>query len=80
MADHNDLPLTLYQRVHDSGAVNLARAQTARANSDGFRSAVYQSLDLADIGLPHSVRLPMRVGYVLTEHDTLSANTAFCHL
>ena len=80
MADHMDLPLTLYQRVHDSGAGNLARAQTARTNSNGLRSAFYHSLNLANVGLPHSVRLTMRVGDVLTEHDALSANTAFCHL
>lgn len=67
------------ERTVLSGTGNFARAQTTRANRDGLRSAVYNSLYLTDVGLPHSVCLAMRVGHVLSEYDALSANTAFCH-
>ena len=70
----------LYMVRATLGAGDLTRAQATRANSDGFRSAVYQSLNLADVGLPSSVRLSMRVRHVITEYNALTANAAFCHL
>ena len=73
-------PASIFIARDSLGAGDLTRAQATRANSDGFRSAVYQSLDLADVGLPHSVRLSMRVRHVIPEDNALTANAAFCHL
>ena len=51
-------------------------AQATRTNIDCF--AAFQ-LYLANIGLPGSVGLSVRVGNILTENNTLAADTTFCH-
>ena len=63
-----------------NGSGDLAGAQATGANGDRLDSPVDVSLDLADIGLPHSVGLAVGVGDVVTEGHALSAYTAFCHL
>jgi hypothetical protein len=51
-------------------------AQATSTNVDGF--AAFQS-DFANVGLPSSVGFTMGVRNVLTEHNTLAADTALCH-
>ena len=41
---------------------------------------VYNCLYLANVRLPGSVGLAVRVRYVVTESNALSADTALCHL
>ena len=60
-------------------AGNLAGTQATRANSNGLGSTVNDCLYLADVGLPGTVGFTVGVGHVLTEHDTLTADTTFCH-
>ncbi len=60
-------------------SVDLARAQATRANSNGLGGTVYDSLNLADVGLPASVRLTMGVGDRLSENNALTTDTTLCH-
>lgn len=62
-----------------SSTVDLTGTQATGAHGNRGRSTVYQSLYLADIGLPGSIGLTVGVRNVVTKHDTLSANTTFCH-
>ena len=62
-----------------SSSVDLARAQTTRANSNGLGGTVYDSLNLTDIGLPGSVRLTIGVGNSLSENNALTTDTTLCH-
>ena len=57
----------------------LHRAQAAGADRNSLRVATDGDLNLADIGLPTSLGLAVRVGNVLAEHDALAADTTFCH-
>ena len=59
---------------------NLARAQTSGANVNVCGSAVNNSLNSLYIGLPGSVGSSVRVRYLYTESNTLSANFTFCHI
>ena len=61
-------------------SVDFAGTQTTGANSNGLRRTVNDCLYLANIGLPSSVGLTMRVGNGLSENDTLSADAALCHI
>ena len=66
--------------IQRSSAGNLAGTQATRANGNGLVRAVHDCLYLADIGLPGAIGLTVGVGNVLAVNDTLSADTAFCHL
>ena len=66
-------------RERDAGLRLLHRAQATGANRNSLRVAPDGNLNLADIGLPTSLGLAVRVGNVLAEHDTFAADTAFCH-
>ena len=57
-----------------------ARAEATGANSNGLRSAVNNSLNLANVGLPSSVGMTVGVRYSLTENNALSANFTLCHV
>jgi hypothetical protein len=59
---------------------NLTGAQATGANSYGLGRAVYDSLNLTDIGLPASVCFAMRVRNCLSENNALSTNAALCHI
>ena len=59
---------------------NLASAQATGANSNGLGCTVNNCLYLANIGLPRSVGLTMRVRNGLSENDALSADAALCHI
>ena len=65
---------TLYLHCQRSGLFH--GAQATGTNIDGF-AALHS--DLADIGLPCPVGFAVGMGYVLTEHNTLAADTALCH-
>jgi hypothetical protein len=62
------------------GALYLARTETTGTNVNRLGCSVNNSLDLADIRLPHSVRLAIRVGNVMTEGYALVAYAALCHV
>ena len=67
----------LYARIE--GLCLLHRAQATGANRNSLRVATDGNLNLADVGLPTSLGLAVRVRNVLAEHDTFAADTAFCH-
>ena len=60
-------------------AVNLARTKATGAYRNGLGCTVNYSLYLADIGLPSSVGLSVRVRNIVTENNTFSTNIALCH-
>ena len=57
----------------------LHRAQATGTNRNSFGVATDGNLNLTNVGLPSSLGLAVRVRNVLTEHNALAANTAFCH-
>ena len=65
-----------YKRLNSG---NLAGTKATRANSNGLRRTVYDSLNLADVGLPSSVCLTIGVGNSVSENNTLTTDTALCH-
>ncbi len=65
--------------INSDCSCNLVGTETTRTNINGFRSTVYHGFDSSDIGLPCSVGFSVGVGHIVTEHNTFSANTAFCH-
>ena len=58
---------------------NLSGTKATRANVNGAISTVYNCLYLADVGLPGSVRLAVRVRNVVTESNALAANATLSH-
>lgn len=58
---------------------NLARAEAPAANMYRLVRAVYNSLYLPDIRLPHAVASPMRVADFDTEGYALATQIALCH-
>ncbi len=65
--------------INSDCSCNLVGTETTRTNINGFRSTVYHGFDSSDIWLPCSVGFSVGVGHIVTEHNTFSANTAFCH-
>jgi hypothetical protein len=61
-------------------SVDLARTQATRADSHSLGGTVNDCLHLANVGLPRSVGLAMRVRNRLSEDDTLSADATLCHI
>jgi len=61
-------------------AVYLSGTKTARAYINCGMCAINNSLNFSDVGLPRSVCFTVRVGYVATECNALSANAALSHL
>ncbi len=66
-----------YIKLNRSG--NFTGTQAARANVNGLRGAVYDSLNSSDIGLPGSVGLAVGMGYCKSELYCFSADAALCH-
>ena len=66
-------------RGHSSSASDLTGTQATGANSDGLVRAVHNCLNLANVGLPGAVGLTVGVRNILSVHNTLSTDTAFCH-
>ena len=65
---------------HQSCAGNLVRTKATRAYGNGLRGTVYDCFYLANVGLPGSVSLAVRMGNGSTVNNALSADTAFCHV
>ena len=59
--------------------LDLSRTKATGANVYGLISAVNHSLNSADVGLPGSVGLTVRMGNVMTEGHALTANTTLSH-
>ena len=57
----------------------LAGTQATGTNADGLVRAADNSLYLADVGLPSSIALAVRMGNRVAEYNTLAADTALCH-
>ena len=53
--------------------------KATRANVNGAVSSVNYSLNLADIGLPGSVGLAVRVRNVMSKGNALAANATLSH-
>ena len=60
-------------------ALDLSGTKATGANTNSSVGAVYYSLNLADVGLPSSVGLAVRVGNVMTKGNALAADTALSH-
>jgi len=71
--------VVLFTQVENLCAAYLTGTKATRANVYSFGSAVYNSLNSTNVGLPSSVCSTVRVRYGLTENNALSANFAFCH-
>ena len=61
------------------GSGHLIGTKAAGAYTNGLVRSVHDSLDLSDVGLPGSAGPAVGVGYVVSEGNSLSAYTAFCH-
>ena len=60
-------------------ALNLTGTQATGANINGLVRSAYDSLHLADVGLPGSVALTVGVRNGVAEYNALTTNTALCH-
>ena len=60
-------------------ALNLSGTKATRANANGSVSAVYNCLNLANVRLPGSVGLAVRVRNVMSKGNALAADTALSH-
>lgn len=58
---------------------HLAGPQATGAGINPFRGTIHNSLDTLDIGFPSAVGTSVRVGYLNTESDALSADITFSH-
>ena len=59
--------------------LNLSRTKATGAYANGLMRSVYNCLYLADVRLPCSVGLAVRVGNVMTKGNALAANAALSH-
>ena len=57
----------------------LCLSQGAKATGANVDRLLAVESDFANIGFPGSVCFPVGVGNVLTEHNSFTANAAFCH-
>ena len=73
------LPTTLCTNNKLKNLCLLHRAQATGANRNGLGIATDGNLNLADVGLPTSLRFTVGVGNVLAEYNALTADTALCH-
>ena len=60
-------------------SLDLTGTKATCAHVHRLVSALDNSLDSADIGLPGPVGLAVGVGHVMTEGHALTAHTTFCH-
>ena len=73
------LPTTLCTNNKLKNLCLLHRAQATGANRNGLGIATDGNLNLADVGLPTSLRFTVGVGNVFAEYNALTADTALCH-
>ena len=59
--------------------LDLSRTKATRANVNRLIATVNYGLNLADVRLPGSVGLTVRVRNVVSESNALTANAAFSH-
>ena len=71
--------LRFHKRSFALCALYLSRTKATRANCNSLVRTVNNRLYLADIGLPGSVGLAVRVGNVVTKGNALAADTALSH-
>ena len=60
-------------------ALNLSRTKATGANIHRAVCAVYNGLNLADVGLPSSVCLTVGVGNIVSKNNTLTAYATLSH-
>ena len=60
-------------------ALDLSRTKATRANVNGLVGSVDNCLDTADVCLPGSVGLTVRMGNVVSEDNALAADFTLCH-
>ena len=60
-------------------ALDLSGTKATRANVNGAISTVNNCLNLADVGLPGSVGLAVRVRNVVTKSNAFTANATLSH-
>jgi len=60
-------------------ALDLSGTKATGANGNGTVGSVNYCLDLADVRLPGSVGLTVRVGNVMSEGNALTANATLSH-
>ena len=63
-----------------SRALYLAGTQATGADIHSLVGTCFNNLNSANVGLVGSVGFTVRVGYVVTEHNALSAHFTLCHL
>ena len=73
------LSIGLLDNLNSDSSGYLAGTQAARAYVNGLGSAVYDSLNTSDIGLPGSVCLTVGMRYCKTELNCFTADAALCH-
>jgi len=67
------------QSFLELSALDLSGTKATGANVNGSVSSVYNCLYPADVGLPTSVGLAVRVRNVMSKGNALAANTALSH-
>lgn len=65
--------------MKNSRSFNLAGAEATRAYVDGLVGSFNNCLYAADVGLPGTVGFAVGVRNIVSENNTFSAQTAFCH-
>ena len=66
-------------KSHKLCALNLTGTQATGTYMNCCMSAVNYSLNLSDVGLPHSVCLTVGMRNIMTENNALAANITLCH-
>ena len=66
-------------RFNKSSSLYLTGTQATRTYVHGLMSSVYNCLYLSYVRLPAAVGLTVGVGYIVSEHNSLSANITLCH-
>ena len=67
-------------RARNLRTLDFAGTEATGADINGCVGTAYHCLYLADVRLPGSVSLAMRVGHGVAENHAFTANAALCHL
>jgi hypothetical protein len=76
---HMRQPFSSQSTPKKLSALNLSRTKATGANVDGLVRAVDNCLYAADVCLPGSVGLAVRVGNVVSKDNALAADFTLCH-
>ena len=74
------LPPFISMKAQSDGSDNFAASQATRANMDSLRSAVNNSLNCFNIGLPGTIASSVRMAYLNSESNALSAYITLSHI